>query len=90
MSMISRRMPFSMLTLSSLVKRTGQQLFSTTDAKIDAYCTVFVKFKEEFHGRVAVQTMIAANKTEILVTHILDDVEDLGLWNTPTMTFERI
>ena len=34
--------------------------------------------------------MIAANKTEILVTHILDDVEDLGLWNTPTMTFERI
>ena len=77
--MISHRIPFSWLTLSSQVKRTGQELFSTTDDKIDAYCTVFVKFKEEFYGRVAVQTMVAANKTEIVVTHIFDNVEDLGL-----------
>ncbi|ETW77154.1 hypothetical protein HETIRDRAFT_446239 [Heterobasidion irregulare TC 32-1] len=56
------------------VKRTGQQLFATTDDKIDAYCTVFVKFKEELYSRVAVQTMIAAKKTEIVVTHILDNL----------------
>ena len=86
-SMISRQMPFSYLTLSSLVKRTGQQLFSTTNVKIDTYCTVFVKFKEEFYGRVAVQTLNTVNKTEIVVTHILDDVEDLGPSNTPMDDF---
>ena len=86
--MISRRMPFSRLTFSSLVQRTGQQLFSTTDDKINAYCNVFVKFKEEFYGRVAVQTKIAASKTEIIVTHILDDVEDLGLWIHLLVVFE--
>ena len=40
---------------------------------------MFIKFKEEFYGTVTVQTMITANKTEIFVTHILDDVADLGL-----------
>ena len=48
---------------------------------------MFVKFKEEFYGRVAVQTMVTANKTEIVVTHILDNVEDLGLSNTPIADF---
>ena len=65
----------------SLVKRTGQQLFSTTNVKIDSYCSVFNTFKEEFYSRVAVQTLITVNKTEIVVTHILDYVQDIGMCN---------
>ncbi|ETW77103.1 hypothetical protein HETIRDRAFT_454495 [Heterobasidion irregulare TC 32-1] len=61
------------------VKRIGQQLFSTKNVMIDTYCTVFVKFKEEFYGRVAVQTLNTVNKTKIVVTYILDDVEDSAI-----------
>ena len=42
---------------------------------------MFNTFKEEFYSRVAVQTLITVNKTEIVVMHILDYVQDIGMCN---------
>lgn len=53
------------------VGRTGRHLFSKADDKINKYCAVFVGFKDEFCGRVT--------GTQIVVTRILDDVQDLGM-----------
>ncbi|ETW77107.1 hypothetical protein HETIRDRAFT_441691 [Heterobasidion irregulare TC 32-1] len=52
----------------SFWKRTGHNLFSNVDDKIDGYCTVLRELKEEFYGRVTVQT-------KIVVTQILDEVQ---------------
>ena len=52
-------------------KRTGKNLFSTTDDKINAFCDKFDRLKDEFDLGVAVHT-------EIAVVRILDEVHDLG------------
>ena len=79
--------------LYSTVKRIGQQFFSSTDDKIEAYCTVLNRLKEEFHSRLAVgikidasetkdlamETKALVEETKLVVTHILDDIEVIGM-----------
>lgn len=71
-------------------------MFKSTDDKIDAYCDAFNRLKEEFYGRVAAgikmdasenraiaeKTKAFVEETKIVVTHILDDMENIGVWRT--------
>ena len=66
-----KKLASAKFTFTFTAKRTGKNLFSTTDDKINAFCDNFDRLKDEFDLGVAVHT-------EIAVVRILDEVHDLG------------
>ena len=68
-----------------VVKRTGKNAISSTDATIDALCKVFVELENAFHTGVVVQigiiTIRILDKVEYVldgVEHILSDTEEIS------------